>query len=63
MDPDAIWGGEWVGRGMGALDGDGDSRRGRDSFGGEFGASHCNQWAFATRSFQITLRTCYFILR
>ena len=42
---------------MGMLDGDGD-RRGRDSFGagGEFGASHCNQYVeTATRSFEITL--------
>jgi len=33
-----------VGRRMGVLDGGGDRRRGRGSFGGEFGASHCNQW-------------------
>jgi len=33
-----------VGRVMGALDGGGDRRRGRDSFGGELEASHCNQW-------------------
>ena len=32
-----------VDRGMGVLDRDGDRRRGRGSFGGEFGASHCNQ--------------------
>ena len=44
MDPDAVWGGEWVGRRMGVLDGGGDRRRGKSSFGGEFGASHCNQW-------------------
>jgi len=31
-----------VGRGMGVLDGSGDGRRGRGSFGGEFEASHCN---------------------
>jgi len=31
-----------VGRGMGVLDGSGDHQRGRDSFGGEFGASHFN---------------------
>jgi len=29
---------------MGVLDGDGYRRRERDSFGVEFGASHCNQW-------------------
>jgi len=33
-----------VGLGMGVLDFGGDRRRGRSSFGGEFGASHCNQW-------------------
>jgi len=33
-----------VGRGMGVLDGGGDRRKGKGSFGGEFGASHCNQW-------------------
>jgi len=33
-----------VGRGMGVLDWGGDRRRRRGSFGGEFGASHCNQW-------------------
>jgi len=32
-----------VGRGMCVLDGGGDRRRGRDSFGGEFGVSHYNQ--------------------
>ena len=31
-----------VGLGMGVLDGGDDCRRGRGSFGGEFGASHCN---------------------
>jgi len=41
-----------VGRGMGVLDGGGDCRRGKGSFMDEFGAS------FATRSSQITLRTC-----
>jgi len=29
---------------MGVLDWGGDRRRGKGSFGGEFGASHCNQW-------------------
>jgi len=33
-----------VGRGMGVLDGGGNRQRGRGSFGGEFGAFHCNQW-------------------
>jgi len=32
-----------VGRGMGVLDEGGDFQRRRGSFGGEFGASHCNQ--------------------
>jgi len=44
LDPDAVWGGEWGRSRMGVLDGGGDRRRGRDSFGGEFWASHCNQW-------------------
>jgi len=35
-----------VGRGMGVLDGGSDRLRERGSFGGEFGASHCNQWEF-----------------
>jgi len=47
-----------VGRGMDVLDEGGDRQRGSGSFEGEFGASHCNQWAFATLSSQITLRTC-----
>jgi len=29
---------------MGVLDCGGDRQRGRGSVGGEFGASHCNQW-------------------
>jgi len=32
-----------VGRGMDVFDRGDDRRKGRDSFGGEFGASHCNQ--------------------
>jgi len=40
-----------VGRGMGVLDGGCDRRRGRVSFGGKFGASHCNQRDFAMRLF------------
>ena len=31
-----------IGREMGVLDGCCDRRRGRGSFGGEFGASHCD---------------------
>jgi len=47
LDPDAVWGGE---RGpsrdgcISLLDWGGDRRRGRGSFGGEFGASYCNEW-------------------
>jgi len=37
-----------VGRGMGVLDEGGDHRRGRGSFVGEFGASHCNRWGFCS---------------
>ena len=29
---------------MGVLDGSGDRRKGRNSFGGKCGVSHCNQW-------------------
>jgi len=39
-----------VGRGMGVLDFDGDRQRRRDSFGGECGASHCNQRGTLLRS-------------
>jgi len=47
-----------VGQGMGVLDGL-VIVEGKEQFWGKFGASHCNQWAFATRSSQITLRTCF----
>ena len=40
-----------VGRGMGVLDGGGDRRRERGRFGGEFGASHCNQWSLCDALF------------
>ena len=33
-----------IGLGMDVLNFGGDHRRGRGSFGGEFGSSHCNQW-------------------
>jgi len=33
-----------VSRGMDVLDGGGDRQREGGSFGGESGASHCNQW-------------------
>jgi len=42
MDLDAVWGGDWVGRGIGVLDGGGDRQKGRGSFRGEFGACLCN---------------------
>jgi len=40
-----------VGLGMGVLDFDGNRRRGRGSFGDEFGASHCNQWGLCDALF------------
>jgi len=33
LDPDAVWGGEWIGHGMGVLDFGGDRRSGRGSLG------------------------------
>jgi len=39
-----------VGREMGVLDGSRGRRRGRGSFAGECGASHCNQWQGACNS-------------
>jgi len=66
LDLDAVWSGEWGQSRMGVLDGGGDRRRGRGSFGGKRGASRCNQWGFCgvvilcregwrRGSFQITL--------
>ena len=52
-----------VDRGMGVLDGGGDCRRGRSSFGVNLGRPIVTNGAFATRSSQITLRTCCFCLR
>ena len=37
--------------GYGELDGSGNCRRGRASLGGEFGASHCNQWGLCDALF------------
>ena len=36
------WG--WTDQGMRQVVGFGDRSTGRDTFGGEFGARHCNQW-------------------
>ena len=49
MNPDAIWDGEW-GQSRDGCIGGGDRRRGSSSFGGEFGASHCNQLGLFLRS-------------
>ena len=43
---------------MGVLDGGGDRRRERGSSGVNLGRSIVTNGAFATRSSQITLRTC-----
>jgi len=43
LDLDAVLDGEWSRSRMGALDGGGDRRTGRGSFGGKYGASHCYQ--------------------
>ena len=48
-----------VGRGIGALDGGDDRRRGRDSLGVNLGRPTVTNGAFATRSSRITLRTCF----
>jgi len=44
MDPDGVGMVSGVSWCKGVLDGGGYRRRGRCSFGGEFGVSHCNQW-------------------
>jgi len=43
VDPDAVWDGEWGQSNDGCIKWGGDRRSGRGSFGGEFGAFHCNQ--------------------
>jgi len=48
-----------VSRGMGILDGGGDRRRGRGSFGVNLARPIVTNGAFAMRSCRITLRTCY----
>jgi len=47
-----------VGLGMSVLDFGGDRRRGRGSFGVNFGHPIVTNGAFATRSSQNTLKTC-----
>jgi len=53
-----------VGRGRGVLDKSGDRRRGRGSFGSEFGASHCNLWGLGSEALfpnyfgQIVITSC-----
>jgi len=60
MDPDAVWDGSGVGRGMGVLYGGGDHRRGRapkGQFWGEFGRPIVTNGDFATQrliGFQVT---------
>ena len=49
-----------VGPGMGLLDGSGDRRRERSSFGGKCGASHCNQWNSLREGAATRLFTNYF---
>jgi len=51
VDPDAVGDGEWGRLGMDVLDGGCDCHRGRGSFGGEFGVSHCNQWGLCDVAF------------
>jgi len=51
-----------VGLGMDVLDGDGDCRRGRGSFGSEFGHPIVTKGAFVTCSSQITFRTCFVLV-
>ena len=43
-DPDAVWHHRSDGPGMRQVVGFGDRPTGRGTFGGEFGARHCNQW-------------------
>jgi len=43
--------GEWDRSRYGCIKWGGDCRRGRCSFGGEFGASHCNQWGLCDALF------------
>ena len=55
-----------TGPGMRQVVGFGDWSTGRGTFGGEFGARHCNQWGLASEvmrpSSQITLRRLVILL-
>ena len=52
-DPDAVWGGEWGRSRDGCIITGGDRQMGRGIFGsgGEYGASHCNQWGLCDALF------------
>jgi len=52
-----------VGRGMGVLDGRGDRRKRRGSFGDEFGASHCNQWGLCDALFSNYFEDLFLTIR
>ena len=58
LHPDAVWVVSGVFLAMGVLDG-GDRRMGRGSFGVNLGRSIVTDGAFATRSSQITSRSCF----
>jgi len=63
---DAVWGGERGWSRNGCIRWGGDRRRGRDSFEVTLGRpiiTNDGAFEFATRSSQITLRTCYHISR
>ena len=62
MDPDAVWGDEWVDRGMGVLDEGGDRRRRRGSFGVNLGCpvvTNGDSDALFTNYFAGGLVTCF----
>jgi len=50
VDLDAVWDGEWGRSNDWCISSGGNRRRVRGSFGpigGQFGASHCNQWGLS----------------
>ena len=51
LDPDAVWGGERGRSSDGCIRLGWWSSKGRRSFGGEFGAFHCNQWGLCDALF------------